>query len=334
MHTWREMQPRRKSDPAPRVDSVRNVLGHVRRCHDRRGFPNPPWAMIGHLLKGLSLQRIADFGLALPERAEPFTAAENIAMKALSGRIGRRVYDPHSRFWAAWRMIDTYADQAGPRKSEIVGTDDIRFTRADVQCTVDGVTYADPSPDVLRSFVDGRDSVTVAVNVSKADYDGSRFGNSLVSLLYKLSNPMSFAAAWVKYELLFPLRGTARYSTPLFTTDGCTPWTGDLIDRTLSDVMAATLTVAQRKAKTFHSKRVWVATALHALESSTAEIQALVRWGSPESVNIYARMDLNYQAKRRDAMQDATVTALNAVRRDIIEPTADECNALGDVGEA
>ena len=331
VHTWINMRPRKRTDPAPRVDSVRNVLSHIRRRHDRAGFPTAPWKMVRHLLKGMAVQRIADYGLALPVRAEPFTAEENIAMKSLPARVGRRAYDPRSRFWASWRMIDTYADQAGPRKSEVVGNSDIRFVRADVQCTVDGVTYPDPGPEVLKAFVDGRDRVTVAVNVSKADFDGTRFGNSLVSLLYNSKNPMSFAAAWVAYELLFPLRGRARYVTPLFTTDGVTPWTADLVDRTLSDVMHATLTPQQRKAKTFHSKRVWVATGLHALHSSTGEIQAFVRWGCEESVRIYARLDLNYQAQRRDKLQYAHVTAMNAVRRELIEPTLDECGALGEL---
>ena len=130
------------------------------------------------------------------------------------------------------------------------------------------------------------------------------------------------------------LRGIARRTTPLFTTDGVTPWTAAQIDGTLNDVMLATLTAAQRKGKTFHSKRVWVATALFALKSSSAEIQAFVRWASPESVNIYARMDLRYQARRRDALTEAHVTALNSVRRDLIgEPDVRDCEALGSVDE-
>jgi len=261
-------------------------------------------------------------------RAEPFTAAENVAMKNLPKTVGGRPCDPKSRFWANWRMVDTYADQAGPRKSEVVGTDLIGFTRADVQVVVDGVMYPDPSRETLLAFVSERDSVTIAVNVSKADYDGSRFGNSLISLLYNTENAMSFAAAFVHYELLFPLRGLQRYKTPLFTPDGVRPWTSDHIDATLNQVMKATLTAAQMKGKTFHSKRVWVATGLLALNSSEAEIQALVRWSSPASLRIYARLDLMYQARRRDELAGAHVTALNTVRRGLIEPTEHDVEAM------
>jgi hypothetical protein len=333
MHVWTCMQPRRKSDKAPRVDSVRNVLGHIRRSHARRGFPTAEWSMVGHMLKGLTLQRIADFGLALAERAEPFTATENIAMKNLPSKVGGRVCDVSTRFWANWLMVDTYADQAGPRKSEIVGTAVIGFTRADVQFTVDGVTYSDPPPEVLQSFANGRDSVTVAVNVSKADYDGSRFGNSLISLLYNTENRMSFAVACVTYELLFPLRGLQRYHTPLFTPDGVKPWKESQIDGTLRAVMAATLTPQQRVGKTFHSKRAWVATALRALSASDAEIQAFVRWSSPESLKLYARWDLIYQAKRRDELAGAHVTSLNTVRRGLIEPTLADVDSMRSIAD-
>jgi len=333
MHVWTWMQPRRKSDKAPRVDSVRNVLGHVRRGHARRGFPTAEWSMVGHMLKGLTLQRIADFGLALAERAEPFTATENIAMKHLPNKVGGRACDVSSRFWANWLMVDTYADQAGPRKSEVVGTPVIGFTRADVQFTVDGVMYSDPSPEILRRFTSGRDSVTVAVNVSKADYDGSRFGNSLVSLLYNTDNRMSFAVACVTYELLFPLRGLQRHQAPLFTPDGVKPWTGSQIDSTLKAVMAATLTPQQRVGKTFHSKRVWVATAMRALQASDAEIQAFVRWSSPESLRLYARWDLTYQAKRRDELSGAHVTSVNTVRRGLIEPTLTDIEVMRSIAD-
>jgi hypothetical protein len=333
MHVWTCMQPRRKTDPAPRVDSVRNVLGHIRRGHSRKGFPTADWSIVGHMLKGLTLQRIADYGLALAERAEPFTATENVAMKCLPSKVGGRACDPGSRFWANWLMVDTYADQAGPRKSEVVGTPIIGFTRADVQFTVDGVTYPDPSPAILLSFVSGRDSVTVAVNVSKADYDGSKFGNSLVSLLYNTENRMSFAVACVTYELLFPLRGKQRLLTPLFTPDGVKPWTGAQIDNTLKAVMLATLTPQQRVGKSFHSKRAWVATAMRALNASDAEIQAFVRWSSPDSLKLYARWDLMYQATRRDELLGAHVTSMNTVRRGLIEPTLADVESMRSIAE-
>ena len=47
------------------------------------------------------------------------------------------------------------------------------------------VTRADPSPEDFRAMVPMRDKAMVAaVNVSKADFDGTKFGPSMVALLY------------------------------------------------------------------------------------------------------------------------------------------------------
>ena len=83
------------------------------------------------------------------------------------------------------------------------------------------------------------------------------------------------------------------------------------------------LTPAQCRRKTLHSKRVFCATGLRDLGSSDGEIQALVRWSSLESLRIYARMGLEYQARRRDLLLNANIDAMNAAARSTI-PTIDE----------
>ena len=333
VYVWRHIKPRRKSDRRARVDSVRNVLGHIGRKHDRNGQTFAKPKMLSHVLRGFVRRRIADYGLALPVRAEPFTADENCAMLNLDGKlVGGNLVDAKSRFWSGWRLVDTYADESGVRKSEIVGDDDAYYSRADVQLVLNDVPIADPSPEEWAAAVPRRDIVTIAVNVSKADFDGTKFGPSLVSSLYDPANPMSFAAAIIDYERRFPLRGAERRTTPLFTTDGVTAWTGGRIDGTLKDVMQATLTPKQRRGKTFHSKRVWVASALADMRSTDGEIQALVRWSSLESLRVYARMNLYYQARRRSAMRAANVQSLNATRRPDIDDTAelDDLEHLAD----
>ena len=52
---------------------MRNIIGHVRRMHDRKGMPLVATRMLAHVLRGFTRQRIADHGIALPVRAEPFT---------------------------------------------------------------------------------------------------------------------------------------------------------------------------------------------------------------------------------------------------------------------
>lgn len=327
-YVHRRMKARRRTDTAPRVKSVSNVLAHVRRKHERRGMLFSDNKMIAHLLRGLMRRRLAAHGVALPVRAEPFTVRENLAMLDLheGERLGRRVYAAASRYWRGWRCVNTYADQAGPRKQEIVGEPDMGFTRDDVQFHINGELHADPDPEVLRSMVNRRDRVTVRVGPSKADQDGTIFGPNLVVSLFNDTNPMAFANAIVDYELAFPCRGKQRAKTWLFTPDGSSRWSESAIDGTLRDIMAAKLTAAQRRQKTFHSKRVWVATGLKGLPepSSDGEVQALVRWSSLESLRIYARMNHAYQARRRDELIHAEVDAVNATACPQIDDTPED----------
>ena len=137
--------------------------------------------------------------------------------------------------------------------------------------------------------------------------------------------------ALADYYEQYPVRGKARATTPLFTTDGVTPWTATVIASTLNGIMRATLAPAQRRRKTLHSKRVFCATGLRDLGSSDGEIQALVRWSSLECLRIYARMGLEYQARRRDLLLNANIDAMNAAARSTIptiDETADELEAL------
>jgi hypothetical protein len=146
---------------------------------------------------------------------------------------------------------------------------------------------------------------------------------------------MSFAAAMVAYELLFPCRGAARRNTWLFTPDGVHRWTPHGIDSTLRDVMAAKLTPGERAHKTFHSKRVWVATGLKGLPepSSDGEVQAFVRWSSVESLRVYARISRSYQAARRDALQHARVDSVNATNTPQIDPDPRDYEELARLAE-
>ena len=128
-----------------------------------------------------------------------------------------------------------------------------------------------------------------------------------------IGNVSNFAAALVDFELAHPCRGAARRTAPLFVQDGKhKAWTASAIDRTLDGVMTATLSSAERQHKTFHSKRVWLASAFKANRLAEGEIQALCRWRSVDSIRIYGRMDMEYQARCRENASTAVFSTINA----------------------
>ena len=87
---------------------------------------------LAHVLRGIAMRRLHQHGVSLPARAEPFTAQEKLKMLRIpeGAKVGSRTYESRSRFWAGWRLVDTYASQAGARKKEFVGDEHVHPRRA------------------------------------------------------------------------------------------------------------------------------------------------------------------------------------------------------------
>ena len=327
--TWQKMKPRRKADPAPKIQSALNVLTHVRRRHGRKGYDMPAPTMLKFVARGMAKEMLVNYGKhsLVPQRCEPFTAEMNHRMRTIpEGTLvnGRR-YDPNVAHWIGWRLVDTFANQTGERKNNIAGHENGEYTRADVQYIIDGSSpNPDPSPEQLRSMGQhALDRVIVKGGPSKADPLNMHFGAAPRVFKFDRSNSSNFAAALVDYELAFPVRGRNRLTAPLFTADGNEKrWTASSIDKTLEGVMQVCLSEEERQHRTFHSKRVWLGSALKHLKFSVGEIQALVHWRSEDSVNIYGRMDEIYQMNAREKAASAAFTVMNASSLPRIDPVA------------
>ena len=324
---WQRMKPRSNSDEVAQVQSSFNVLGHVRRTHSRRGYNMPPPTMLAHVARGMSKQMLLNYGKhsLVPTRAEPFTADQNSRMLDITAgtQINGRSYDATTAFWRGWRVVDTFANQSGERKAGIIGHELGEYNRSDILIVRNGAPpNPDPSPEVLRSMGQHPDDrIIVRGGPSKADAYNRHFGASTRVFKFNRANTSNFAAAIVDFELAFPLRGAARNVAPLFVQDGKHKrWTASAIDRTLDGVMLVCLTPEEMQHKTFHSKRVWLASALKSNKHSGGEIQALVHWRSPDSIRIYGRMDEIYQADCRERASTATFTVMNATSLPQLEP--------------
>ena len=324
--TWQRMKPRSKADGVAQVQSAFNVLGHIRRKHSRRGYLMPPPTMLAHVARGMSKEMLLNYGKhsAVPTRAEPFTADQNKRMLSIpvGTLVSGKPYRPTSEFWRGWRLIDTFANQSGERKMAIVGHELGEYTRADVVFNINDTYTADPTAEQLRDMGSHlNDRVVLRGGPSKADPDNRHFGAAPRVFMFNRSNASNFAAALVDFELAYPLRGSARRAAPLFVMDGKSRrWTASAIDRTLDHVMRVCLTAEERVHKTFHSKRVWFASALKRNGHPEGEIQALAHWRSVESIRVYGRMDELYQAECRERTSRAVFTTVNASTLPQVDP--------------
>ena len=97
--------------------------------------------------------------------------------------------------------------------------------------------------------------------------------------------------------------------------------------------MRYALNAAQRRGKSFHSKRVWVACGMRACDRSDGEIQAWVRWSSVESLLVYARRSHDEQARARDALQHADVDTINSTTMPKYDETDEDIQVISDLAD-
>ena len=101
------------------------------------------------------------------------------------------------------------------------------------------------------------------------------------------SDPLSAFTSLADIELNDPIVGSPDL-TALFTDDHGAPFTGHFLDRLLHGLLLRHFPESVAKNYSWHSCRIWLATALLASGASRAQIQALCRWQTDESLNVYA----------------------------------------------
>lgn len=133
---------------------------------------------------------------------------------------------------------------------------------------------------------------------SKCDRDNVSFGAVAQWFRFDDSNPLNFAAAYTNWEINFPCPVDKRDEWPAFSNLGNNvPFTTSLARKMLEKLMLATIGPEEAALRSFHAFRVTIACALMARPeyktnpaAQEALIQLMVRWKTPESVRVYARM--------------------------------------------
>ena len=133
---------------------------------------------------------------------------------------------------------------------------------------------------------------------SKCDRDNVAFGAVAQWFRFDDSNPLNFAAAYTMWEINFPCPVDKRDQWPAFSHLGNhVPFTTSLARKMLEKLMLATIGPEEAALRSFHAFRVTIACALMARPeyktnpaAQEALIQLMVRWKTPESVRVYARM--------------------------------------------
>ena len=150
-----------------------------------------------------------------------------------------------------------------------------------------------PTVEQLRSLNSG-DMLLLTPPTSKPDPTGAVWASKTMSFEFHPNAPINVARAMRDMEISYPIVSLAnRKRTPLFTVDRkMSPLRHHHLEKLLPLVLENIGVDESRRSKlSWHSFRIWLACALKANNHSKDEIMALCRWASPQSVDLYARMN-------------------------------------------
>jgi hypothetical protein len=296
VHLRQSARPR-SGRKAALPSSAAKTLAHVRKMHKDRDFPMVSSLLVQNEIRKLYMDHKAKHGVQdlIPRRKEPFT--REILLDTILGApsgtvIGRFRLDWASRSGRSLRGLTKTLASTGFRKAE-VSVDKAGqslcdcLTRAGLSWLLRGKVYASGSApaDLLSDPREG-DFAILQPPPSKSDPFDMVWGSKPIFLPFN-TDPLSAFTSLADIELNDPVVGSPE-QTAMFTADDGAPFTGHFLDRLLHGLLLRHFPESVAKNYSWHSCRIWLATALLASGASRAQIQALCRWQTDESLNIYA----------------------------------------------
>ena len=292
------MAPRSKKSPAAKPQSGHSVLQSVRRMHNHLGILMVPFTLLSQVMKGLKRRFVERHGheALLANRKRPLFYKHLVSLLAVSS-----VLLPGGVMWQAGSLLGVSTTamiclcySSGFRKAEIT-TFDSRSTPLVFSSLVwhlQGTEYFGQPPfNLLRSPTDIC-CVAVYPRQSKCDFTAEIWGDKPSYHHFSPALGNAFRAL-AQLELMADIKGLdARRATPLYIDNERNPVSPSLANSILAALLLTFLTASQALCLTWHSFRIGLATRLHRAGISDADIQAICRWQSMESLKIYIKMTM------------------------------------------
>ena len=289
----------------------------------------PPAKVVQGELHGLLRAFVTVYGAhaLMPQRREPFRfSMVQDLLKHPKDRLGARTYDPASVVGWAFRGMLALGWRTGHRLAEFVAhpSGEVCYvTRHDVTYIIAGVPVADPTPVQLAALRPG-DTLLIAPPRSKTDQFGEIHSPFPSAIAYS-HDPNSAGYIIQQIELLRPLRGRSRESTPLFADETGLPYTHNAMDTLLHAALVRLYGEQVASCYSWHSLRSGLATALKAAGCEDSVIQMICRWANPESLKVYARHGTSLHINWVDRAEKAVIDAI------LSSSVPKVCNSEGNI---
>ena len=322
------IEPRSKKSPAAKPQSSFNMLLAVKRIHKVRfDIPMSIFPGVATALKAITKAYILEHGAEalLPERKEPLDTTHISRILALPEGtiIGSRRLNWNDSYFISIKALLCTGFAGAFRKAElclpdIASLDERRLRRSSVSWMIGGVASADPSEERLRSLLPG-DFCVIKPPLLKNDPFGLHFGTKPIFLPVH-DSPTCAARAIAAMLIAAPCPLAARSTSALFCGNSAmVPLRHGEVDRVLHALLLAVFPGQECSRWSIHSLRIGAACALLASGASTALIQAIGRWRSTKSIDIYARLgaaDYGIWLLRASQQAVDAITARNLPRLD------------------
>ena len=297
---YTQMLPKRREDAAPKPKSAFAVYHNVGKMHKHPlvGL-GASWVgsdAVRDAMKGLVFRYITKWGYRplMVRRKEPFKLKMIRAMVTLpqGTKVGPWVVDSTALSTYSRNALVECEAQTGFRKAEVsvdnakVGFTKEQLSRASLTWHINGVDYSEPTPELLEGMREGSYAM-IQPNPSKCDFDGSFWCDKLIYLAYHPHAPVNAARGLSLLERAFPLYGPERAEKPLFADDGYKPFTRHRLDAFLADALRIYFRQTGQSEDlveqySWHSFRIYLATALSEQHVPNDTIKRILRWISDE----------------------------------------------------
>ena len=278
----------------PTPQSALQVISSVTRIHRRKGIEmaKVSWKEV---LNGMCREYTQQYGVSAlqPEHHETFTREEVDRLTSppdglivtSSLTVGDNIK------WRSFHGSMTTSSETGRRIADVAQNPGVpftldRLTRDSLSWIIGGQHYKEPGVSLLCSITLGDMAVLTSAS-SKNDQFGLQWAGAPSYLPYG-SHSNCACRSLAAYEVIHPCSGNVRGQVPLFSTDEAhSPWS----THDMSNSLKCLQTQLGLAHKSWHSFRVYIASALLASGSDDATIQAMVRWKTQEACKIYSRID-------------------------------------------
>jgi hypothetical protein len=361
MYVWENIKPRSRKDPAAKPSSAHQVLLSIRRMHKWRRLKHCCVALkyVAEEIRGMVIWFRDTYGpeALMPTRKDPIPySVVHAILRISTGTVldGTHTVDLSQFKWRSLLALVAVLKISGFRKAEVsLPNQDVKFglqhlSRANIvwfkqnqinadlcsTCTTKALT--EPTLEDIKSLRPG-DIMGISPPPAKADQTGERYGPFMVYV--KLTTEPTNAAFQVaQIELAWPAQcHSARKSLPLFGPCKGQAFTNSQLDALLPVFLryvastTSLISITDIKRFSWHSFRIALACALRSLTLSgggkvpDSTIQAMVRWATPKSLELYARMSINDYSSLVEEAEKAAFDSHQAARLlQTLPPTDDD----------